>query len=379
MSLSTGRAEPIHILTSLRFLPAAWVVLHHYGEALGGDGPIGRILARGATGVSLFFVLSGFILAINYPSGKLKARSFLAARVARIYPLYLFGLVLALPFFFHGLLYRMSFLDACRETVHQLVLCLLLVQAWLPDRATLLNPAGWSLSAEMSFYLAFVPVLIWRPTSQLLDRTWVSVPLFWVVGLSLTLTWVLLHPGIHPSVWLTGDLAWSAHFLSFHPLMRIPEFLLGVALGRWHLSGGKIAHPGALAAFGFIVSSAMVLLGGEIWAIFLHNTMAALPYGLLILGLAQCRGRMVDRLERPFLILLGESSYALYILHIPIHGWMQYVSGKIGIGTSSPGWFLAYFAVSVIASIAAFRWIESPSRRRIRGWLDPAKSKCSVN
>ncbi|HQF53839.1 MAG TPA: acyltransferase [Fibrobacteria bacterium] len=379
MSLSTGRAEPIHILTSLRFLPAAWVVLHHYGEALGSDGPIGRVLARGATGVSLFFVLSGFILAINYPSGKLIVRSFLAARVARIYPVYLFGLVLSLPLFFHGLLYRMSFFDACRETIHQLALCLLLVQAWFPDRATLLNPASWSLSAEMFFYLAFVPALLWRPTSRLLDRTWISVPILWGLGLALTLAWVLLHPGIQPSAWLTGDLAWSAHFLSFHPLMRVPEFLLGVALGRWHLSGGRVAHPGALAAFGFMVSTGMILLGGDMWAVFLHNTLAALPYGLLILGLAQCRGKAINRLERPTLILLGESSYALYILHMPIHDWMRYASGKFGIGTSSPGWFMAYFAISVLASIAAFRWIESPSRRRIRGWIDSAKCRCSVN
>lgn len=379
MSLSTGRAEPIHILTSLRFLPAAWVVLHHYGAALGTDGAIGRVLARGATGVSLFFVLSGFILAINYPIEKLNARSFLAARVARIYPVYLFGLLLSLPLFFNGLLYRMSFFEACKEAFHQLTLCLLLVQAWFPDRATLLNPASWSLSAEMFFYLAFVPVLLWRPTLRFLDRTWISVPLLWGLGLSLTLAWVLVHPGIRPSEWLKGDLAWSAHFLSFHPLMRVPEFLLGVALGRWHLSGRRVAHPGALAAFGFIVSSGMILGGGEMWGVFLHNTLAALPYGLLILGLAQYRGSAIAWLDRPLLILLGESSYALYILHMPIYAWMRYASGKFGIDTNSPGWLIVYFTMSVLASIAAFRWIESPSRKRIRGWLDSATGKCSIN
>src|SRR5437899_7700201 len=93
-------------LTSLRFFAAMHVLaFHNHLDALMDlPGGIRSIIRTGYVSVSLFFVLSGFILAYTYHGDRegvsFDRRSFLAARLARIYPVYLVGLLLAAPFVF---------------------------------------------------------------------------------------------------------------------------------------------------------------------------------------------------------------------------------------------------------------------------------------
>ncbi len=96
-------------LTSLRFFLASWIVLFHL------DVTIPRIVKTQASGaskalntlfcayvaVSIFFVLSGFILALNYrldqPWDAARRWRFAVARFSRIYPVYLLALILISP------------------------------------------------------------------------------------------------------------------------------------------------------------------------------------------------------------------------------------------------------------------------------------------
>ena len=100
-------------LTSLRFLAASLVLLFHaldsfpQASVLQLPRPMLNVLESGFIGVSVFFILSGFILGYNYlamdfapPRAR---RQFWAARFARIYPVYLLGMVLAAPKFFTAL------------------------------------------------------------------------------------------------------------------------------------------------------------------------------------------------------------------------------------------------------------------------------------
>ena len=88
-------------LTSLRFFAAMHVLaFHNHLDALMDlPGGIRSIIRTGYVSVSLFFVLSGFILAYTYHGDRegvsFDRRSFWAARLARIYPVYLVGLLLA--------------------------------------------------------------------------------------------------------------------------------------------------------------------------------------------------------------------------------------------------------------------------------------------
>jgi peptidoglycan/LPS O-acetylase OafA/YrhL len=146
-------------LTSLRFFAAFHVVLFHVHPALPGLEPnhplkVGwaQFCANGFTAVSFFFTLSGFILAYNYPpTREVAARTFYRARFARIYPVYVFGLVLGLPFLAMRVLREGSFGGAALEVA----LAVALLQAWVPWLWFAVNAPGWSLSVEAFFYGVF--------------------------------------------------------------------------------------------------------------------------------------------------------------------------------------------------------------------------------
>lgn len=372
MSERDGRVEPILVLTSLRFLPAVWVVVHHFGVGFPLPAPLEHAVHRGFVGVTFFFVLSGFILAINYPVERLRARSFLVARFARIYPLYLLGIALVAPLYFDAVVESASVVDAILETILQSLLSAFLLQAWFPGRAALLNPAGWSLSAEAFFYLAFVPVLLWSASRAFLNRTLLSATAMWLAGLGGIAIWMLLHPGLLPVPGLGPEQTWSTNLVSFHPVLRIPEFLIGVALGLWHAKGGAIARPGLVATACLLLLAGLVLSWPDSLLPFLHNTLAAPLFGLLVVALAQCGGRVVYLLESPRLVLLGEASYALYILHIPVFYWFRLACRKLGFAEQGPVATPLYLLVVGVLSVLAFQYVETPARKWLRGRLQPA-------
>ena len=96
-------------LTGIRFLAAFWVLGFHTMPRSGLPRPVAAFWDAGFSGVSLFFVLSGFILAHVYGGSAVSDRPFpsqrfLVARFARVYPAYAAALVFSLPAFVRELL-----------------------------------------------------------------------------------------------------------------------------------------------------------------------------------------------------------------------------------------------------------------------------------
>src|SRR3954454_1602091 len=102
MHIQIRRPQQIPVLSSVRGIAAWWVVLYHFRDEF----PRGylatdlyNLLRHGHLAVDFFFALSGFIIALNYAE-KFRTfrladyRQFLILRLGRIYPLYLFMLIL---------------------------------------------------------------------------------------------------------------------------------------------------------------------------------------------------------------------------------------------------------------------------------------------
>src|SRR5689334_18293101 len=127
--------------------------------------PVARVLQFGDYGVAFFFVLSGFVLTWSMRPGVAR-RTFYWRRFARIYPLHIVTLLLAVPVFY-------SFTaDTSQWWVKPLdlgvlLLSVLLLQGWWRDPAILFsgNPAAWTLTAEAFFY-ALHP-FVSRPLARL--------------------------------------------------------------------------------------------------------------------------------------------------------------------------------------------------------------------
>src|SRR6516165_2526238 len=131
------RAENrLEALTGLRFLAAAHVLFFHAGLAGLPGVPvwIKNVAAHADLSVSLFFVLSGFILTYNYfdpvRGCRTSDREFWAARFARVYPVYLLGLVLAIPLLLNDLAQEDG--TPLVTKIAAIVLVVVLPQSWLP-------------------------------------------------------------------------------------------------------------------------------------------------------------------------------------------------------------------------------------------------------
>jgi peptidoglycan/LPS O-acetylase OafA/YrhL len=91
-------------------------------------------------------------------------------------------------------------------------------------------------------------------------------------------------------------------------------------------------------------------------------------FAALILGLALLERPVIGLLNQRWLVRLGEASYALFLIHVPL----AYLAWLVGFRASN-GWMP--LAITLIFSIVMFRNFEEPMRRRIRArFRDPASA-----
>lgn len=179
-------------LTGLRWLAATAVFVYHLRNMQYFAGPAQTLLSvlfgAGSTAVSLFFILSGFVLAYLYrPTGIAR---YSLRRIARVYPLHLVGVALAI---YVGA----TLFPAIRTTdPRSLVANLLLANSWWAPWWQAGNPVSWSLSCEAFFYLC-APFLIRVIAARGATATLV------ILAFSLAAAWLvpviaLAAPGISP-------------------------------------------------------------------------------------------------------------------------------------------------------------------------------------
>lgn len=352
----SARGAPLPALTGLRFLAALHVVSYHALRPTLVDAAPGpaAFLQSGPTAVTLFFVLSGFVLVHAYGSAP-APRPFLAARAARLVPLYWTALALALPL---GLAARARGLVDDPLGPGSLALVATGLQAWVPDAALRWNPPAWSLSCELFFYLCF-PALA-RLVTRLGPRGALALGGgSWVLGASLPLVYLALAPDglVLPSI--TDEAPWL-NAVKLSPLARLPDFLVGVVAGQLFASGRRV---GATLGAGALLLTLVLVGSGTIPPLVLHNGLLAPLFALLIVWLAAGAGPLASALSSRALGLLGESSYGLYLLHVPLMMWAMALTRTRELSTS-----VALFAVglAVPVSVVAHLALERPARRWLR-------------
>jgi peptidoglycan/LPS O-acetylase OafA/YrhL len=363
--LEQQRTDRIGALTTLRFVAALLVVLYHTLPRTGGDLWYERLAASvvnlGFSAVGLFFVLSGFILSTVYP--KLPDRAsivrFALARVARIYPMYALSLLMDMPRLLAWRITKSGLFAGSLIATAQLGGQLAMLQAWFPPIGGL-NFPSWSVATEAFFYL-FFPLLLPALTKvKGLAANFALFGAFAITGIALALTASLLFaPALMPD--------WLDVLIGHNPVSRLPEFAAGIVLANLNRSSPQSTssqlittwRPLALA-IGLGGYFMIVLLEHEIRGSALQNAVFVPFYGLLILGLALPTGHLAWLMSQPPLLLLGEASYALYLIHIP--GWTAFSSWG-GNANSSEYWL--YIVGIIVASILVHVAFERPMRRLI--------------
>lgn len=275
-----------------------------------------------AFGVSVFMVMSGFLMMLHHGQGhgglSLKDSFFFAAaRIRKIYGLH----VLTTGTIF--LLYAtMGGMPAVREHIVNLLLNLLLVQAWVPDThiAISLNGVNWYLSAALFAYFCF-PWLqgrIGRLRTGHGTAVFLAAVLLAQVGFAMLMAWL---EGRNSDMFV-----WSMYLF---PMFRLGDFAAGCLAGHWFAHcGGRSRLEAAgrkrIAAAWLIAAAAlgmaMKLIRPEpagIVAMALQNwsTGYIIPALLLVILAAGGRGMAAEILGCRVLAWLGNISAFTYLIH----------------------------------------------------------------
>lgn len=340
-------------LTGLRYFAAALVVVFHFSRS--SLSILKGFVDHGGFGVVIFFVLSGFILAYSYNAGVGKIRgtklAFWGARVARLYPTYVVGIILMAPV----VLVRST--EPAWQQLASGVLSFALIQSWFNSLGTswgMWNPPGWSLSAEAFFYLLFPAIYVTLSKLSTM-RLAVFAIVCWGIGVLSVFTQVVV--GL-----AAGDL-WG-----YIPLVRLPEFLIGVVAGliwerRNSLAFDRAAPWITILSAGAILFVMFLPLGSRWYG---SATFAPLV-AVFICALACDRGPIAKILSRRPLVELGKASFSLYILHWPVWMIVNEVFGSSALAVRQPNlYFSLYFVLNTCLACICFKYFEEPLNRILR-------------
>lgn len=289
--------------------------------------PVAWLRQWGWTLVDLFFVLSGYILAHVYlPSGCLTRPGgqglFAAARFARLWPLHLL-LLLLLALFDRG---------NPDNSPGAFVAHLFLLQSWYQPYAAAFNEPAWSISVELFCYALFA-----RSAAMGLR----ALALVGTLAGGAGLLSLILH-GQPGGPWDGDDFA-----------RGLLGFFLGTAL--WQARGWltRLAWP----------VLALVLAGGLM--IDMGTGSSLLPLTLLAWPAALLLALRTPLLESRAMLWLGDRSYAIYLIHMPV---VMALLGLFDPASLGPGLLAVATGVTLVLSDLSFRLIESPVRQTIRQW-----------
>jgi peptidoglycan/LPS O-acetylase OafA/YrhL len=361
------RRKELPGLTPLRGIAALWVVFYHFSSEYLPQldtKDFSHIIPKGYLAVDLFFLLSGFVLAHVYGAGLECGRPcrflpFIRARLARVYPLHLFVLILfvSLTLVVNGAHHRSGEIAAAipltgERSLLGLAANLFMLQGVHAGELSWNYPA-WSVSTEFMAYLAF-PLLL---------------PMVWRAGprLRLGLMAVLIGVLVGFSV-ATND--YFNQWDGFPAVLRcLAEFLLGcvayVSFGR--NEGGILGSDWlAFATLGLLIA----LLQGNG-----PDLATVLLFALLIGVTVANEGRFAQLLNARPLVWLGEISYSLYLVQDLVKfattqsldaAGIQHRALSIPVSVALAA---AMIVTCLAVSTVTYRLVEQPARRCMKQGL----------
>ena len=359
-SVANARRAQLPALTGIRCFAALNIVFFHYSNPQW-FGPLAPIVNRGYISVSFFLLLSGFILTYNYAErarqGKLTARSFWLTRFLRLYPVYLFSLLISA-----GMLVQEFHAQTRLRFAAGLVLTPLLLQGWHPILSTFWNTPAWTMSTEAFFYLLFPwLVTLRRPRGH--KGLLLLMLAFWVLGLVLPLLYIHFNPDGNGPIGRYSAGTWLCA-LKYMPVQHLPSFLFGMSLAFLHeLIPAKSRTRVAAGIAAFAVLYPILYFGDRLPYVLLHDGLLMPLFAGVILCLAGSNpvARLFGIL--PF-IAIGEASYCLYLLHFNLWNILHdsHVLEKTGLIALDP--WISYVLL-ITAALLTKRLVERPARR----WL----------
>jgi peptidoglycan/LPS O-acetylase OafA/YrhL len=303
-------------------------------------------IAAAWVALSVFFAISGFVLARRYRTQRWSRAAlgrYAVARFARVYPVYGLSLVILLPIIYDTL--RRDDISAATGT-GLLLNYVLLLQGWYWPTVNWNTPA-WSLSSEVFFY-ANAPMVV----HLMRVASWPRVIAVAALACAMPLLVRLLIEAPVPKA-----------------LLYLGDFLVGVAAAGLYerLQERRLQRAGPFL-YGIACAGAVMLLLGRdsLGPFMIFDTGVRIVSALLVTGLACGGGWLVRVLSSRLVLAGGQASYAIYILHIPVLWYYR----RLGYDTAGHpvGAGVVYVLVVIALSLIVARWYEAPANAVLRRW-----------
>ncbi|RZF58890.1 acyltransferase family protein [Sphingobacterium corticibacterium] len=366
---SNAANKEIRSLTGIRGLAALIVAIHHfiskyyidYFEKQASDSLLGYMrfnyANHGYLMVELFFILSGFVLALSYDKRfgnavtNLDYKRFMIKRFNRVYPLYFFSTII---YFFVFNLDKIN-----RPEI--LVANLLFFELWLPKSFTL-NNVSWSLCTEWFLYIIFPFILI--STKHFREK-----PVFLILLATV--------------IFILAPILNTQKLYDQHVNYSMLELRMSNGTGAFLRCLGSYI-VGLAIYYVYIYRKEYVKLSGKYWYIIIgcilifygidrSDILLNILFGLLILALTQSN-KLSDFFGSRILYFLGMISYSIYLNHMIFLRILNFSFKKdmwienefnVFIG------LLLFLLMTILSSWVSFRLVEAP----FNSWLNKRIAK----
>ena len=406
--MTNKRDQPNYfpVLTGVRALAAYLVFISHYDYVFDDGFPqfLKRFFHEFHIGVTIFFVLSGFLITYRYYNNfKFTGqwfRKYVKNRVARIYPMYF--LLSAGAFIYYYFTGDQTVTKGSAHPFGVFVMNVTFVRGFFYQFWDTGIAQGWSLTVEECFYFS-APLIFYIA---------IRFKKFWLQPVALTALGFVMVLIFRPVNW-HGFFGNFTFMMLYTFLGRCFEFFVGISLALLVLNKGferkrrfNFTYTGFVLIFVFVgIIALLPIPAGWIaglqhpFGIVLNNYFIAVAISLLFYGLLTEQSALRNVLSNPFVELLGKSSYIFYLIHLGyIYGYLHRsfdwlndavfnLYDKWEVDWVSPfqndqlNLLYAFIALNALA-IFLFRFIEEPVNHAIRrsGFLiKPALAQKEVN
>jgi exopolysaccharide production protein ExoZ len=342
---SQGVIRPVQYLRGLAALMVVWY--HGMGQIPAVERLLGRQV--GATGVDLFFVISGFIMLVTTAGKSMGPLEFMVRRLVRVVPLYwlttaaLLVSVSVVPELFKSV----------RFTTTSVVLSLLFIPQYslsLPDQIWPVLVPGWTLNYEMFFYALFAVSLL-LPQRMRVPALGATFGLLVVIGIGI------------------GPFASALATVYTNPMLL--EFAAGAIVGQLWLAGA-LRMPLGLATLLIVGGFVLLALGAQPPAM---SYLALIGGALMVAGCVHARLRASNI---PLFLALGDASYSIYLTHLFALGALRSVWIRISPDpnmASAIAFMVAALVLAAACGYACYRLIEKPVTSVLHGWTRGLRSQ----
>lgn len=342
-------------LSGIRGFAALWVMAMHIWQFMGapawmlGQVWLTPLIASGAFGVDLFFVLSGFLLGRPYMRAALNgtawpsAKVFWLRRCRRVLPAYWLQLIVLL---FVGGVGTYSFWQVAAHFT---------LTFNIVKNVSSINPVYWSMPVEWNFYMILPLIcLLFKNKNRIL----------WLLLGSIVFA-ILFRVACWQALFFFEAEAMGFFRLILQIPARIDQFVLGIA-AAWCVMRFPAPRPWVRHMISFAAPLLLLITiyvtnwHGDVldasrvpWA-YVQLTLTATACAGLIYSAALGHSVFCWIWQSRVMVFLGAISYSLYLWHFPILNWLQ--------KTPVMGWKFAFSAVllSVLIATLSWRFVEKP-------------------